>query len=94
MSNGSRIRANIHSNIQNAHGATAKLVFYFALAAFIIVVLMNILVVVIVPAVYNARITDAENAFELTADARARLSSIVTVLTVLFLLWGYDGSHE
>ncbi|MBR6435491.1 MAG: hypothetical protein IKS45_03200, partial [Thermoguttaceae bacterium] len=82
MSNGSRINANIHSNIQKAHGATAKLVFYFALAAFIIVILMNILVVAIVPAVYNATITDAENAIELTADVRAGLSLIVTVLTV------------
>ena len=90
MSNGSRIRANIHSNIQNAHGATAKLVFYFILAAFIIVILMNILVVIIAPAVYNAIITEPENALELTAEGRTRLSAVVSVVTVLFLLgtWG------
>lgn len=90
MSNGSRIRANIHSNIQNAHGATAKLVFYFILAALIIVILMNILVVVIAPAVYNATITEPENALELTEEKRAQLSAVVSIVTVLFLLgaWG------
>ena len=92
MSNGSRIRANIHSNIQNAHGATAKLVLYFFLATFIIVILMDILVVVIVPAVYNATITEPENAIEMTGEARAGLSIIVSILTVLFLLgaWGFS----
>lgn len=91
MSNGSRIRANIHSNIQKAHGATAKLVLYFFLAAFIIVILMDILVVVIVPAVYNATITEPENAIEMTGEARAGLLIIVSILTVLFLLgaWGF-----
>ena len=92
MSSGSRIRANIHSNIQNAHGATAKLVLYFFLATFIIVILMDILVVVIVPAVYNATITEPENAIEMTGEARAGLSIIVSILTVLFLLgaWGFS----
>ncbi len=92
MSNGSRIRANIHSNIQKAHGATAMLVLYFILAAFIIVILMDILVVVIVPAVYNATITEPENAIEMTGEARAGLLIIVSILTVLFLLcaWGFN----
>ena len=86
MSSGSRIRANIHSNIKKAHGATAKLVFYFFLAAFIIVICMNILVVGIAPAVYNAVITEPDNAIELSAEARGGLCMLVTIVTVVFLL--------
>lgn len=86
MSNDSRIHANIHSNIQKAHGATAKLIFYFILAAIIIIILMNILVIYIAPFVYNLVVQDPDNAFEFTPEKKSLTALIVTAVTTIFLL--------